>query len=86
MPGAYYVKEHSFFAATVEDEGEVDWDNLLLEKANFIPSLDDELDTSYFDDRADRYDPAVWKVFFFQICTSVKESCSLFLCALCSPS
>jgi microtubule-associated serine/threonine kinase len=59
MPGAYYVKEHDFFLMRLEDENgvddEVDWDNLLLEKANFIPNLDDELDTSYFDDRADRY-------------------------------
>ena len=59
MPGAYYVKEHDFFLQRLEDDNgvdeEVDWDNLLLEKANFIPNLDDELDTSYFDDRADRY-------------------------------
>eukprot|EP00049_Salpingoeca_infusionum_P003204 m.64399 g.64399 ORF g.64399 m.64399 type:complete len:1760 (-) comp12014_c0_seq1:3339-8618(-) len=61
MPGAYYVKEHDLFQIDVLDEdtneaeGPIDWDNLLLQKANFVPVLDDELDTSYFDSRADRY-------------------------------
>jgi len=52
MPGADYVKEHGFFSeSTVDEEGGVDWDNLLLEKANFVPVLDDDMDTSYFDTR-----------------------------------
>lgn len=59
MPGAFYVKEHEFFTEPREWEEEghegIDWDNLLLEKANFVPNLEDELDTSYFDDRRDRY-------------------------------
>jgi serine/threonine protein kinase len=52
MPGAFYVKEHDFFNTGVPDEVDgIDWDNLLLEKANFVPALDDENDTSYFDAR-----------------------------------
>ena len=40
--GVMGVKEHPFF------EG-VDWRTLLLQKAEFIPSLEGEEDTSYFD-------------------------------------
>ena len=35
-------------------QGAIDWDNMLLAKANFVPVLDDEMDTSYFQDRSDR--------------------------------
>eukprot|EP00045_Choanoeca_perplexa_P016796 m.231215 g.231215 ORF g.231215 m.231215 type:complete len:1657 (-) comp17362_c0_seq1:123-5093(-) len=56
MPGAFYVKEHDFFYNSVPGEDTcIDWDNLLLDKANFVPVLEDELDTSYFDAREDRY-------------------------------
>ena len=55
--GADDVKEHSFFAITIEDEDGINWDELLQEKACFVPDLDDDLDTSYFDDRQDRYHP-----------------------------
>eukprot|EP00050_Salpingoeca_kvevrii_P010961 m.11700 g.11700 ORF g.11700 m.11700 type:complete len:2113 (-) comp3174_c0_seq1:388-6726(-) len=55
VPGAYYIKEHEFFELTLDDEEHIDWDALLQQKANFVPVLDDELDTSYFDDRTDRY-------------------------------
>ncbi len=46
--GAVEVKEHHYFAG-------VDWNSLLRMKADFIPQLEDEEDTSYFDMRTDRY-------------------------------
>merc|ERR1719500_1518623 len=52
--GACEVKEHEYFC----DEGAtvpVDWTSLLRMKADFIPELEDEEDTSYFDTRTDRY-------------------------------
>ena len=49
--GAAEVKEHLYFAG-------IDWANLLRMKADFIPQLESEEDTSYFDTRADRYDHA----------------------------
>lgn len=42
--GAYEVKEHPFFST-------VNWNSILREKAEFIPVLDDEEDTSYFDSK-----------------------------------
>merc|ERR1719158_1330413 len=48
---ALEVKEHHYFAG-------IDWGNLLRMKADFIPQLDDEDDTSYFDMRSERYDHA----------------------------
>ena len=41
---ALEVKEHQFFT-------HVNWDSLLREKAEFVPVLDDEEDTSYFDSK-----------------------------------
>ncbi|KAM7419095.1 hypothetical protein PAMA_016284 [Pampus argenteus] len=46
--GAFEVKQHSFFT-------ELDWNSLLRQKAEFIPHLESEEDTSYFDTRSDRY-------------------------------
>ncbi|XP_022235702.1 microtubule-associated serine/threonine-protein kinase 2-like [Limulus polyphemus] len=46
--GAHEVKEHPFFIG-------MDWESLLRQKAEFVPQLDHEEDTSYFDTRADRY-------------------------------
>uniref|UniRef100_A0A8C4ENS1 non-specific serine/threonine protein kinase n=1 Tax=Dicentrarchus labrax TaxID=13489 RepID=A0A8C4ENS1_DICLA len=46
--GAFEVKQHSFFT-------ELDWNTLLRQKAEFIPHLESEEDTSYFDTRSDRY-------------------------------
>lgn len=46
--GAQEVKEHIYFAG-------VDWNSLLRQKAEFVPQLADEEDTSYFDSRMDRY-------------------------------
>ncbi|CAE1285272.1 MAST [Acanthosepion pharaonis] len=46
--GVHQVKEHIFFLS-------VDWDGLLRQKAEFVPQLDSEEDTSYFDTRTDRY-------------------------------
>ncbi|KAJ8264001.1 hypothetical protein GJAV_G00143970 [Gymnothorax javanicus] len=46
--GAFEVKQHSFFT-------ELDWNSLLRQKAEFIPHLESEEDTSYFDTRSERY-------------------------------
>ncbi|XP_054720628.1 microtubule-associated serine/threonine-protein kinase 3-like [Uloborus diversus] len=46
--GAQEVKEHQFF-------DEINWNALLRQKAEFVPQLDSEDDTSYFDTRTDRY-------------------------------
>uniref|UniRef100_A0A7N6BLQ3 non-specific serine/threonine protein kinase n=1 Tax=Anabas testudineus TaxID=64144 RepID=A0A7N6BLQ3_ANATE len=46
--GAFEVKQHLFFT-------ELDWNSLLRQKAEFIPHLESEEDTSYFDTRSDRY-------------------------------
>lgn len=40
--GAFEVKQHSFFR-------DLDWTGLLRQKAEFIPNLESEDDTSYFD-------------------------------------
>jgi hypothetical protein len=42
------VKEHVYFLG-------IDWNSLLRMKADFIPQLEDDDDTSYFDTRTDRY-------------------------------
>ena len=42
LVGTHHVKEHVFF-------DNVNWESLLRQKAEFIPQLDDEEDTSYFD-------------------------------------
>ena len=49
--GSFEVKEHHYFDG-------IDWGNILRMKADFIPQLDDEDDTSYFDTRSERYDHA----------------------------
>ncbi|KAM3619347.1 uncharacterized protein V6R79_006763 [Siganus canaliculatus] len=46
--GASEVKQHSFFFG-------FDWNGLLRQKAEFIPQLEAEDDTSYFDTRSERY-------------------------------
>ncbi|XP_078485413.1 microtubule-associated serine/threonine-protein kinase 3-like isoform X3 [Ciona intestinalis] len=46
--GAFEVKSHPYFDT-------MDWNNLLRQKAQFVPQIDDEEDTSYFDTRRDRY-------------------------------
>ncbi len=46
--GAIEIKAHRFFA-------NLDWDNLLMVKTDFIPQLDGPEDTSYFDSRLERY-------------------------------
>ena len=42
------IKEHVYFAG-------IEWDNILRQKAQFIPQLNNDEDTSYFDPRADQY-------------------------------
>uniref|UniRef100_A0A9L0S0J4 non-specific serine/threonine protein kinase n=1 Tax=Equus caballus TaxID=9796 RepID=A0A9L0S0J4_HORSE len=46
--GAHEVKLHPFFRA-------LDWAGLLRHKAEFVPQLEAEDDTSYFDTRSERY-------------------------------
>ncbi|MCL4122040.1 UNVERIFIED_CONTAM: hypothetical protein GTU68_027106, partial [Idotea baltica] len=46
--GATELKEHPFFYS-------IDWNSLLRLKAEFVPQLNDDEDTSYFDTRLDRY-------------------------------
>ncbi|XP_062251770.1 microtubule-associated serine/threonine-protein kinase 3 isoform X2 [Platichthys flesus] len=46
--GAPEVKQHPFFLG-------LDWNGLLRQKAEFIPQLEAEDDTSYFDTRSERY-------------------------------
>uniref|UniRef100_A0A3B3QZ22 Microtubule associated serine/threonine kinase family member 4 n=1 Tax=Paramormyrops kingsleyae TaxID=1676925 RepID=A0A3B3QZ22_9TELE len=46
--GAHEVKQHQFFH-------NLDWNSLLRQKAEFIPQLESEDDTSYFDTRSERY-------------------------------
>ncbi|OQV13648.1 Microtubule-associated serine/threonine-protein kinase 1 [Hypsibius exemplaris] len=46
--GAEEVKSHCFFE-------HIDWTSLLMTKVDFIPHLDNEEDTSYFDSRVERY-------------------------------
>ncbi|KAI1905306.1 hypothetical protein AGOR_G00014740 [Albula goreensis] len=46
--GAFEVKHHQFFH-------NLDWNSLLRQKAEFIPQLESEDDTSYFDTRSERY-------------------------------
>uniref|UniRef100_F6R8Z8 non-specific serine/threonine protein kinase n=1 Tax=Ornithorhynchus anatinus TaxID=9258 RepID=F6R8Z8_ORNAN len=45
---AFEVKQHRFFK-------DLDWTGLLRQKAEFIPQLESEDDTSYFDTRSERY-------------------------------
>ncbi|NWR74402.1 MAST4 kinase, partial [Centropus unirufus] len=46
--GAFEVKQHQFFRG-------LDWNSLLRQKAEFIPQLESEDDTSYFDTRSEKY-------------------------------
>ena len=44
VSGAQEVKVHPFYT-------EVHWDELMMHKAEFIPYLDSDEDTSYFDSK-----------------------------------
>ncbi|XP_055373331.1 uncharacterized protein LOC129606738 isoform X2 [Condylostylus longicornis] len=46
--GAHEVKDHCYFLG-------LDWNSLLRQKAEFVPQLASDDDTSYFDTRLDRY-------------------------------
>ncbi|XP_053984683.1 microtubule-associated serine/threonine-protein kinase 3 isoform X2 [Hylaeus volcanicus] len=46
--GSHEVKEHPYFFG-------VNWNSLLRQKAEFVPQLINDEDTSYFDTRMDRY-------------------------------
>lgn len=42
--GPHEVKEHSYFIG-------LDWNSLLRQKAEFVPQLENDEDTSYFDSK-----------------------------------
>ena len=46
--GSHEVKEHAFFFG-------LDWSSMLRQKAEFIPQLDGDDDTSYFDSKSDHF-------------------------------
>ncbi|KZC12804.1 Microtubule-associated serine/threonine-protein kinase 1 [Dufourea novaeangliae] len=48
ISGSHEVKEHPYFYG-------VNWNSLLRQKAEFVPQLVNDEDTSYFDTRMDRY-------------------------------
>ncbi|XP_063682805.1 microtubule-associated serine/threonine-protein kinase 2-like isoform X4 [Bolinopsis microptera] len=50
--GAQEVKKHPFYQT-------LHWDELIMHKAEFVPYLDSEEDTSYFDSRDDMYDHSI---------------------------
>lgn len=45
LGSAFEVKQHRFFI-------DLDWNSLLRQKAEFIPQLESEEDTSYFDSKS----------------------------------
>lgn len=71
--GPHEVKEHPYFH-------NVDWNSLLRCKAEFIPQLDDEEDTSYFDSRMERYNHDIG-----EDTDETEESFSLGTFSSCSP-
>jgi len=50
--GAQEVKKHPFYQT-------LHWDELIMHKAEFVPYLDSEEDTSYFDSREEIYDHSI---------------------------
>ncbi|KAL5255044.1 hypothetical protein ACHWQZ_G014471 [Mnemiopsis leidyi] len=50
--GAQEVKRHPFYQT-------LHWDELIMHKAEFVPYLDSEEDTSYFDSREEMYDHSI---------------------------
>lgn len=54
--GAYEVKQHRFFRS-------LDWNSLLRQKAEFIPQLESEDDTSYFDSMCITWHPLAFTRF-----------------------
>lgn len=55
----FEIKGHPFFEMALDDDNGgvdlIDWERMLEEQACFVPQLDDDTDTSYFDLRDDRY-------------------------------
>lgn len=48
ISGAHEIKEHEYFTA-------VDWNSLLRQKAEFVPQLSNDDDTSYFDSKINNF-------------------------------
>lgn len=68
LGGAFEVRQHVFFT-------EVNWNSLLRQKAEFIPHLESEEDTSYFDSKSAVWVPAQGPLYsYYQFAThSSKE-------------
>lgn len=64
---AFEVKQHRFFT-------DLDWNSLLRQKAEFIPQLESEDDTSYFDSTSSgrRYYSEIYEKGFFCTCKANK--------------
>ncbi|CAB3406908.1 unnamed protein product [Caenorhabditis bovis] len=65
ISGATQLVAHPFFAS-------LDFNTLLRQKAEFVPQLDNEEDTSYFDTRQDRYNHEA------ESCEDDSTSCMMF--------
>ena len=63
LGGAAEVKEHPFF-------DQCDWNSLLRHKAEFVPQLHDDEDTSYFDSKS--FIP--WKIGATYLCHICHQS------------
>ena len=73
--GVQQVKEHIFF------EG-LDWDGLLRQKAEFMPHLQNEEDTSYFDSEliTRTYNLQLFSNYFLLLQSKCFHSCWLVVC------
>ena len=65
--GDHEVKIHIYFVG-------LDWDALLRQKAEFIPQLDDEEDTSYFDSKSISISGLIE-----QVCLQTKEATAVIM-------
>lgn len=62
--GSHEVKEHPYFYG-------VNWNSLLRQKAEFVPQLINDEDTSYFDSTYNTFDIIAILVLIFKINKSV---------------
>lgn len=78
LGGAFEVKRHSFFT-------EVDWNSLLRQKAEFIPHLESEEDTSYFDSKSAGDTATVCFHLRKTLFNKIAQIVTIFLCDLSIP-
>lgn len=67
LSGAQEVKRHPFYQT-------LHWDELIMHKAEFVPYLDSEEDTSYFDCKF-----LGWDTQFSNLVIKIKEELSSFI-------